>query len=45
MLKNTQSPAILVATDPMDDQAAGKVAQGLIDLLASSERRPPVDQP
>jgi N-acetylmuramoyl-L-alanine amidase len=44
MLKNTQSPAILVAAEPMDDRAAGKVAQGLIDLLASPDRRPPVDQ-
>ncbi len=41
MLKNTRSPAILVATEPMGDQVAGRIAQGLIDLLAATERSVP----
>ncbi len=41
MLKNTRSPAILVAAEPMDERIAGKVAQGLFDLLASSDRNLP----
>ena len=34
MLKNTRSPAIVVAVAPMDEQTGGKVAQGVINLFA-----------
>lgn len=34
MLKDTRSPAIVVALKPMDAAVAGAVAQGLIDLFA-----------
>jgi hypothetical protein len=34
MLKNTRSPAIVVAVTPMDEQVGGRTAQGLINLFA-----------
>ncbi|MGI9610252.1 MAG: hypothetical protein ACR2NL_08140, partial [Acidimicrobiia bacterium] len=35
ILKDTRSPAIVVAVDPMDGEVGGATAQGLIDLFAS----------
>jgi N-acetylmuramoyl-L-alanine amidase len=34
ILKNTRSPAILVAVEPMDERVGGRVAQGIINLFA-----------
>jgi len=36
MLKDTRSPAIVVAIEPMDGAVGGAAAQGLIDLFASA---------
>jgi N-acetylmuramoyl-L-alanine amidase len=36
MLKDTRSPAVVVAQEPMDAEVGGAVAQGLIDLFASA---------
>jgi len=41
ILKNTRSPAVLIAVEPLTEQIAGQAAQGLIDLLASSDRGRP----
>jgi N-acetylmuramoyl-L-alanine amidase len=37
MLKHTRSPAVVVATDPLDEKTGGRVAQGVIDLFARVE--------
>ncbi len=34
ILKNTRSPAILVAVEPMDGRIGGKTAQGILNLFA-----------
>lgn len=34
ILKNTRSPAVVVAVDEIDERAVGAIAQGLIDLYA-----------
>ena len=37
MLKHTRPPAVVIATDPMDERTGGRVAQGVIDLYARLE--------
>lgn len=37
MLRNTRSPAVVVATTPLDETTGGRVAQGVIDLFARVE--------
>jgi hypothetical protein len=37
MLKHTRSPAVIVATAPLDETTGGRVAQGIIDLFARLE--------
>ena len=36
MLKDTRSPAVVIATDPLDGTTGGFAAQGLINLFATS---------
>lgn len=45
MLKNTRSPAVVVAVEPMDEHTGGKAAQGLINLFARREEEAPVESP
>ncbi len=34
ILKDTRSPAVVIATEPLDGKTGGAAAQGLIDLFA-----------
>ncbi len=37
MLRNTRSPAVIVATTPLNETTGGRVAQGVIDVFARVE--------